>query len=429
MTDPKSTEKMITSSVGTPEIKSAIFGWSLVFALPFAGFVSANFGFFISFWPNPHMRWIAFTIIVSGSFGLTLIAVLWFYNMLRSWWAAVMLLGVTIAVHLVEEFAEQHWPISLRNDVDVPLLGSIQPSVALTSFGVFLILCIACLLLTAPRGKLRWTSLIALVCALLTAGTISAIDATQRDAWVSFLKGSPLQPLWQSGFCFFFAIALNIKASNVRFYAPPEVVKSGRSIWIRLMPIPLLLLFWWGMTAWRNADYRRNAKEVAETAAKRDAEIARVVSEHPSLEDLPTPAVKRPGELLLLQEIDGWKPYYSGSQEWPAQKGSEKVRPIPANRTYYAGYSMQGAEYAVRVNVTEYPNAEWAKYEARITSMTPNPEFVKKVSRYGNALFQDSPYFYWPSGDRVIRIDCSGVVPAEIDKFLKVYLEKYPSSI
>jgi hypothetical protein len=109
------------------------------------------------------------------------------------------------------------------------------------------------------------------------------------------------------------------------------------------------------------------------------------------------------------------------------------VAPFPARRTYYARYATPGNNMAVVANVTEYPNAAWTKYAVRNTPMPHefinHPDNVKHLVRFGNNLYQDAPEYFWPSGDKLILLECSGVLPDAIDEFLKAYLAKYPSSL
>jgi hypothetical protein len=149
---------------------------------------------------------------------------------------------------------------------------------------------------------------------------------------------------------------------------------------------------------------------------------------------LSAPAPKPLDQILLLQEINGWKPYFSGSQDYPAQRnGGDMVAPSPERRTYYARYATPGNSWAVVANVTEYPNAEWAKYATRNTPMAHefinHPEGIKRLFRFGNNFYQNGAYFFWPSDGKLIFVECQGVLSDVIDEFLKAYLEKYPSSL
>lgn len=109
--------------------------------------------------------------------------------------------------------------------------------------------------------------------------------------------------------------------------------------------------------------------------------------------------------------------------------------PAPQRRTYHARYAtaIAGDNRTVEAEVTEYPNVEWAKYAVRDTPMPhefiKHPDWIKHLSRFGNNLFQEGPYFFWSSDTQFVFLDCSGVQPEVIDEFLKAYLEKYPSSL
>jgi hypothetical protein len=121
------------------------------------------------------------------------------------------------------------------------------------------------------------------------------------------------------------------------------------------------------------------------------AELAKSLSEAPSFESLPAPAQKALEDILLLQEMNGWKPYLSGSQEYPMQRNAgDTVALFPERRTYYARYATTGNNSAVVANVTKYPNAEWAKYSVRNTPMPhefiEHSDWVKHLVKSGIVL-------------------------------------------
>jgi hypothetical protein len=195
-----------------------------------------------------------------------------------------------------------------------------------------------------------------------------------------------------------------------------------------------VLVFWVTTGTWAHSFQVRERKRIHELQTRVKAEISTSLAEAPTLENLSAPAPKPLDQVLLIQEINGWKPYSSGSQDYPAQKnGGDTSAPSPERRTYYARYATLGNDWAVQANVTEYPNAEWAKYEVRNTPMPhefiSHGDSIKPLVRFGNNLFQEGPYFFWASDRQLILLDCQMVVSDVIDEFLKAYLVKYPSSL
>lgn len=102
----------------------------------------------------------------------------------------------------------------------------------------------------------------------------------------------------------------------------------------------------------------------------------------------------------------------------------------PYGSSYYARYARTSAKpddfTMVTVNVTQYPNAEWARFDVlHSTGQVGLP----RLSQFGHSFYQDGPYFSWSSGDRRILLDCQGTPREVIDEFLKAYLAKYPSDL
>ena len=90
---------------------------------------------------------------------------------------------------------------------------------------------------------------------------------------------------------------------------------------------------------------------------------------------------------------------------------------------------------AVTVNVTQYPNAEWARFD--VLNSTGGLGRTR-LSRFGHTFYQQGLYFYWSSGDQLIQLDCQCTPPLfkgehypppVIDEFLQAYFAKYPSDL
>ena len=402
--------------------------WSLIPALTLAGFSSAVFSGSIWYSAISTGSNTLFVILASLSFGLAIGAALWFYRFLQGWTKLGTIVGVTLATHLLRLYGEPHLPSQWQEWIDFPVVGSIEPAVAVQSFGVALILFFAVLVLTTRKAKTGWTLAIALACASMEAATVAAVDGTQRGAWFSFLRGNEFGLIWQPCLGFFLAVALVLKSRIARFHVPAQE-KPKSSFTTRFAALGILLVYWGIGAAWDHSFQVREGKRIRDSQAREMAELAKSHAETPAFERLPSPVRKPLEEVLLLQEINGWKPYFSGSQEYPVQRDA----PFPERRAYYARYSATGNSLAVDANVTEYPNAEWAKYSVRNTptpdELIKHPDWVKHLVKSGNNIFQEGPYFFWASDRKLILLNCSGALPDVIDEFLKAYLAKYPSSL
>ena len=162
--------------------------------------------------------------------------------------------------------------------------------------------------------------------------------------------------------------------------------------------------------------------------------IAQSLAEAPSLLNLPELVPVQIDHVLLMNEIGGWTPSLASSEVNRAQLGGPNLAPCPPSISYRVSYGNQSSADGVRatVTVTEYPNFEWAEYEVRNTPM-PNeliqdPDHDLKVIRFGSIIYQEGPYFFWSSGNRLILLSLQGDSSKAEDEFLKAYLGKYPSS-
>ena len=58
-----------------------------------------------------------------------------------------------------------------------------------------------------------------------------------------------------------------------------------------------------------------------------------------------------------------------------------------------------------------------------------DPDHDLNVIKFGSVIYQEGPYFFWSSGNRLILLSLEGDSSTAQDEFLKAYLGKYPSSI
>ena len=161
-------------------------------------------------------------------------------------------------------------------------------------------------------------------------------------------------------------------------------------------------------------------------------------SEKASPEEIAKARAPRPEQqMLVLHQLGAYV---------PSRPSSGTTMQPPVAKYYSVRYALPGAPTmgktgpTVDVEVYEYPNAAWAKYEiferGGQTNFNP-PRPVKFGNRiYGGAKAaatgQSGAYtngqngqYVWASGDRLIVMRFSS---AEPDEVLKAYLEKFPTA-
>jgi hypothetical protein len=172
----------------------------------------------------------------------------------------------------------------------------------------------------------------------------------------------------------------------------------------------------------------RQPQQAAVTRAE-DEIRTRVVSA-PSRANLPALNPDPVDSVFLMEGVGEWRPYLSSSSRLLAElTGGPTFAPRPERISYYARYAHAPAgvdNLAVTVHITQYPNAEWARFD--VLNSTGRVDLMR-LSRFGHTFYQDGPYFSWSSGDRLIQLDCQGTLPPVTDEFLQAYFAKYPSDL
>jgi len=259
---------------------------------------------------------------------------------------------------------------------------------------------------------------------------VGTVDGSQKDAWISFLRGRALELVWQIALAFCLGTALLLKHLNLPGLpraASGEAVVWGAKRFLAFVPLVIFLAITAG---WSHNERQSYGKRMQELEARRQAALAQSLAETPSFDNLPTIVEKPAEELLVLKEIGGMSPYAANQKLFPEDR---KV-PVSESRRYRLSYV--GGEGNIGVTVTEFPTAEWAKYSVR-NIPRPNifidsPESVRRAVRFGNNVYDFGLGICWPSGNRIINLDTSGLsthTPQPLDEVLKAYLQKYPSSL
>jgi hypothetical protein len=180
-------------------------------------------------------------------------------------------------------------------------------------------------------------------------------------------------------------------------------------------------------------------------AAYQQRQVAKSRRDAPSTQNLPEIKSQPIQQALILNEIAGYAESGAEVSRVPAQreyKGTDSgylssaavVRMLYSVHYQKAGIAS-GVAQGVTVQVWEYPNAEWAKYQLRNTPFAAAtaliPEKIKTVKKFGNSVLENgeginSQYIYWSSANRLIVLHYSGQTDEE---FVRQYLSRYPSSL
>jgi len=400
----------------------ANIGWGTVFGLVAAAFVSGLFteAFVWHLGEVSLKSFFAFLVLAATSLGLALAAVLMACGKIRSWQEFSGVTFITVAAHLVGFFPE-YFKSNSGSNANLPQITLIVAMLA-ASFIFF-----AALPYTVV-GKCNAMR------AVSVAGVLSVICTLAMWAGLALEDHSPLILLilppglvWQMSLGFFLGLALR----SQRLQPPRAISRAGddsvsdRSFagFAVLLAYFILIGFW----------YRSKESEEFQNNHAIEDRVTQSVAEAPLTINLP-PLVQQPLELVLvMEEIGGWKPYMNSSTARGATSGSGDEAAKPPVVLYSVRYGGPDGHSEVDAEVQQYPTSAWAQYELRNIPM-PNefiqhPDSVQKLEKFGNLVYHDGPYFYWSSGDKLIQLNCSGVLANVEDLFLKAYLEKYPSTV
>src|SRR5436190_2114862 len=341
-----------------------------------------------------------------------LCAVLWAFGFVPSRAAAATLVAATIAVHLVDVLIiESRVVVPLIVDAELPVIGTVVLWQLVEHFLVALALYSSFLLVLIPDRQKLWTLLVAQGCAILTVVVVFS-RFLNSPAAISTLLGVTAQTTQAC----FLAVAMALAGPDLR--TPHK----------RFALVFVQIGFFIAVYAGTNVFVRRPQQA---SVAQANEEIGTRVASAPSRINLPPLNQDAVERVLLMEGVGEWQPHLSNSSRLPAeQAGGVTFAPRPERISYNAYYSRTATRPddppLVSVHVTQYPNAEWARFDVLNSTGQAG---LTRLSQFGNTYYQNGPYLSWSSRDRLIVLDCSGCTPPVIDEFLKAYLAKYPSDL
>jgi hypothetical protein len=376
-------------------------------------------------------------LIESTALGLASASVLLYFRILRTWARSFAVVSTFIVAHLLGQVLDPYLPAQVTPCLDCPPKGFFTTEVALRFLLLSVVIFIVCVGLIAPRPKLPSCLLASIGSACLGSVVLGFLDSRSEWAYMSLVvNGRPLGILWQLTLVFFLGIAvwggprLAIRGSlPLQASAGPEAQTRLPNPYVGFGVFGVFLLL---MGTWGGVISRREAKATNESDAQVNSQMARSRQEAPPMASLPASHSLRPEEVMVIENLGDWKIFRSESHHLDAISG-EGSGVFPEREKYNAAFARKGDLYSIEVEITQYPNKDWARYELRNTpranALYEDRLAVHQLARFAGTVYQDAPNFYWSSEDKVIRLNCDGVPPVEIDPFLKAYLLKYPSSV
>jgi hypothetical protein len=165
------------------------------------------------------------------------------------------------------------------------------------------------------------------------------------------------------------------------------------------------------------------------------------LAETPPADNLPEVRPEPPDQKLVLRQFGDYIPGRTVSGKTNPAPDVKTGKPrTPRAQAYGVSYALPGAPEGgpnvgphVDVQVEQYPNAAWAKYEILEQGFGIDLGNPARPEKFGYRLYgQAEPtrngqngFYLWSSNDYLVILRFSSADP---DEFLKAYLEKFPSS-
>ncbi len=390
---------------------------------------------------------------IGGVFGVALST----YLALCKGYRSISKIVLLVAVSIIAYFAAVNVP-KYSPPLHLPLLGRDQLELSLVFeggvIGGFLLLTAVLLLFRLPGSDIRAALLKATLWSL-ASGLLGAVawllGPSVGDVLWALLPTSALPSqenlhlyslyfIWQTGI----AILIGFIVQGEEKYS--ATAASTQDIATRLGPSHHDNFFFtrrkfFAVVAVLLALACARAIPIRVSVARRQQASDRMLSDIPPNDGLPLIQPMTIDQALIMNDIAGFQPGKPVSQA--ELQSHEKNFQLPPAMYYAVSYipkkgNSNGSN--VSVSVEQYPNSPWAfhfaEYPPRIYNSFDNPKHHAIATRFQNNvrtnLFERSPvgvplYYMWPSGNNVVTVTYN--TQAEVAEILRVYLEKYPSSI
>jgi len=450
-----------------PQIRSSSF-LALAFAGIISGFLTCASGRFLELFGGAGQN---ISTFIGAIFGFVLVVYWWIFQGFRSVWRSMgFLLSCTLA-YACAVAAGMNAPLFLAflssvdrqvaRDLEICFTGGVVGGgIVFLSAVLFLpnrarwryvpIYVVGCCFLSGVLGAIAWMlgpSLGTTIWHLLKATRLAErYEYSQSQPSGSANNYYSLFVMWQAGIALLLGGFLARPAPLVADTSSTDY-PAGHSPRSNSVKSPVLSVLFLSCVLLSLAYFVRGAvlaHRAQQDYANRLRDFQeRARSEAPLAENLPTVQPRPPEQMLVLKPIAGASPNQARITTTAAQIVPRNVGPsIPPSVFYSVNYYKPanniptGAPLIAAVQVTDYPNFDWARYELRHVPR-PNAAFFDAVgitveTRLGNKLMKDSSVpslgldIYWCSGRKIVWIH---FYASEDDAFVKEYLALHPSSL
>jgi hypothetical protein len=305
--------------------------------------------------------------------------------------------------------------------------------------GAFVVLLAAFLLFASANitgrstGRLILWSLIGGVLGVIGWVAPSAMQSQPGQNHQDPVESTVLYVVWQTGVALCVAFVGLAPAEQVRS-SPSAAQPAQRSMAMKVTA----RVFFGGIFAFFAWQIYGDFHD-AQTRARREAELRKIISETPSVQDLPPIEAMTAERAVIQEDIGGLLAQNPHMQNFVGAPGSARHAAFPPHVTYTLLYTQQKGpprgSGGVTVTVDQYPNSAWSRYKAKYSlgSLTALSK-VAVVTKFGKRIYLDSSQseggvlsFHWPCDTMAVTVRYEENHINE--EFLKRYLNKYPSSL